>query len=70
LAKLYQEQQREEIMPTIEFYVLENHVEWRNEIGLHRENSHPAIMYDDGTKGWFLNDQYVPSEELKNRENK
>ena len=29
-------------------------------------------MYDDGTKGWFLNDRYVyaSSEELKNRENK
>ncbi len=55
-------------MRTIYLYVMEDHalsrfVEWHDEIGLHRDEPHPAVIYDDGDKFWYENDEYIRSEE-------
>ena len=41
----------------------ESYVEWHNEMGLHRDEPHPAVIYEDGDKYWYENDEYIRSEE-------
>jgi hypothetical protein len=37
--------------------------EWHNEIGLHRDEPHPAVIYNNGDKYWYQNDEYIRGEE-------
>ena len=56
-------------MSTIYLYVmLENnsvthYAEWHNDIGLHREEPHPAVIYAEGSRFWYQDDEYIRGED-------
>ena len=41
----------------------ESYVEWHDDMGLHRDEPHPAVIYEDGDKYWYENDEYIRAEE-------